>query len=56
VTPNANEIAAVRWLSTRQLDDELATRPERYTPWLDLEWRRLRADYVGQPGSLLYSP
>jgi isopentenyl-diphosphate Delta-isomerase len=26
------------------LDTDVATRPERYTPWLKLEWARLRGE------------
>jgi isopentenyl-diphosphate Delta-isomerase len=41
---NANEIAATTIMTAAALDTDLATRPERYTPWLKLEWARLRAE------------
>jgi isopentenyl-diphosphate Delta-isomerase len=39
---NANEIAGTTIMTAAALDTDLATRPERYTPWLKLEWARLR--------------
>ena len=42
---NANEIAAVRACDPAELDRELATRPEAYSPWLGLEWQRMRASH-----------
>jgi isopentenyl-diphosphate Delta-isomerase len=39
---NSNEIAATTMMAAGALDRELAERPERYTPWLKLEWVRLR--------------
>jgi isopentenyl-diphosphate Delta-isomerase len=41
---NANEIAATTIMTAATLDTDVATRPERYTPWLKLEWARLRAE------------
>ena len=45
VLPNENEIASWRWIEPEALDRELTEAPERFTPWLKMEWRRLRADY-----------
>ncbi len=45
VTVNDSEVADTRWLSATALDDELATRPEAYTPWLKMEWARLRSEF-----------
>lgn len=42
VTPNPNEIAAVRWLSADEVSFELSRHPERFTPWFKLEWQRLQ--------------
>jgi isopentenyl-diphosphate delta-isomerase len=39
---NPNEIAATTMMPAGALDRELADRPERYTPWLKLEWARVR--------------
>jgi isopentenyl-diphosphate delta-isomerase len=41
---NANEIAATTIVTAAALDTDVATRPERYTPWLKLEWARLRGE------------
>jgi isopentenyl-diphosphate delta-isomerase len=41
---NANEIAATTIMTAAALDADVATRPELYTPWLKLEWARLRAE------------
>ncbi|NNC24090.1 isopentenyl-diphosphate Delta-isomerase [Salinisphaera sp. USBA-960] len=42
---NANEIEATAWLSPAALDEALASEPERYSPWLKLEWPRIRRDH-----------
>lgn len=39
---NRTEIDAVRWISPADLDRELAEHAEHFTPWLHLEWERLR--------------
>jgi isopentenyl-diphosphate delta-isomerase len=41
---NANEIAATTIVTATALDGDVAAHPDRYTPWLKLEWTRLRAD------------
>ena len=41
---NAAEIDAWRWVAPADLDAELARRPERFTPWLKIEWARLRRE------------
>lgn len=40
--PNPTEIAAVRWIAPADLDLELASHPDRFTPWFTLEWPRVR--------------
>lgn len=42
VTGNPNEIADFSFMAPETLDAELATYPDRYTPWLKLEWPRIR--------------
>ncbi len=42
---NQSEIAALRYLSPAALDAELTDAPERFTPWLHLEWERLRREH-----------
>lgn len=39
---NPNEVAATMMIPVGALDRELAARPELYTPWLKLEWARVR--------------
>ncbi|MEO0424555.1 MAG: isopentenyl-diphosphate Delta-isomerase [Pseudomonadota bacterium] len=39
---NANEIADYRYVTPAELDAEIAAHPERFTPWLMLEWERVR--------------
>lgn len=46
--PNPTEIAAVRFIAADELDRELATHGERFTPWFKLEWRRLRGEHAAR--------
>jgi isopentenyl-diphosphate delta-isomerase len=48
VRPNDSEIEAVRFVSARQMDDELAQYPERITPWCHQEWGELTGTYRQQ--------
>ena len=41
---NTSEIDAWRWIAAGDLDRELAERPEAFTPWLRIEWARLRSE------------
>lgn len=45
VRANANEVNAWRFVPAAELDADMAAHPERYTPWLKLEWRRLRDQF-----------
>lgn len=42
VEVNHNEVAATLFMPPEVLDEELVTHASRYTPWLKLEWPRLR--------------
>ena len=42
---NATEVAEWRWVTGEDLDRELQTSPGTFTPWLKLEWRRLRGEF-----------
>lgn len=42
---NGNEIAAWRMVRPAALDTELVARPGIYTPWLKLEWPRIRREF-----------
>lgn len=45
VAINGNEIDDWCFMSPESLDQALSLRPERYTPWLKLEWPELRNQY-----------
>jgi isopentenyl-diphosphate delta-isomerase len=45
VRPNVNEIADWRFVAPEDLDAEIDAHPERFTPWLKLEWRRIRENH-----------
>ena len=42
VHANDHEIANTRFVSVRELEDELRAQPECFTPWFKLEWQTLR--------------
>ena len=42
---NTAEVAEWRWVKPDDLDREIDDSPERFTPWLKLEWRRLRQEH-----------
>lgn len=51
VSVNATEIAAWRYVKPDDLDREIAETPDHFTPWLKLEWQRLRGEFAGRlPG------
>ena len=43
---NSNEIAAWRWLSVDELEQEMAEQPRGFTPWFRMEWDRIRAEFA----------
>ena len=45
VLANASEVAAWRFVSPDALDAEMLTNPDHFTPWLKLEWQRLRRQF-----------
>lgn len=50
VRPNAEEIAAIRFVSTETLATELEQYPERFTPWFKMEWDTLNGEHAGLLG------
>lgn len=46
--PNRHEIADWRYISSNDLNTELASHPERFTPWFKLEWQRLNTEFNEQ--------
>lgn len=45
VKPNRNEIEDWCFLPKTELETELDCHPERYTPWMKMEWRRICEDF-----------
>ena len=46
VQVNDTEITAWRYVKPEVLDREIAATPEHFTPWLKLEWQRLRGEFA----------
>jgi isopentenyl-diphosphate delta-isomerase len=49
-TANDTEIAALRFVSAEELNQEIDTKPERLTPWFKMEWQRLNEEFAEQLG------
>lgn len=45
VQVNGNEVVDWCYMAPERLDRELSEHPERYTPWLRLEWPRIREEF-----------
>ncbi len=43
---NTTEIQDWRWIEPRELTRSIAEQPERYTPWLKMEWERLTSEFA----------
>jgi isopentenyl-diphosphate delta-isomerase len=43
IVANENEIADWEWIAIDELESRIATSPELYTPWLLMEWSRIRS-------------
>jgi isopentenyl-diphosphate delta-isomerase len=56
IQPNIHEIAAIDCVSPEQLDLALKNLQAPYTPWLRMEWPRLRREYWSQIEQLLPRP
>jgi len=46
VRPNPHEIEDWRFMPPDELDTALANDPEQFTPWLQMEWARLRGEFA----------
>ena len=46
VDVNVNEIEAWRWIDVASLERELATTPDRFTPWFKMEWVHIKGNYL----------
>ena len=45
VQPNDSEIAAVRYVTPAELDNEMKASPARFTPWFQQEWTELKTTW-----------
>ena len=43
--PNPNEVEGHRWVTSSELDHEMTSKPEDFTPWFQMEWLRVRDLY-----------
>lgn len=46
VDANATEVADWCFMTPEALDQAMQARPEQFTPWLHMEWHRLRTDFA----------
>ena len=47
VSININEIADWKFIDPEELSRSMDQHPEKYTPWLQLEWSELTKNYLG---------
>ena len=47
ISININEIADWKFIDTEELSRSIDQHPEKYTPWLQLEWLELTKNYLG---------
>ena len=45
ITAHPDEIADHRYIAADELTREIAEHPDRFTPWLKLEWRKIQQDF-----------
>ena len=45
---NKNEVNELRYIAPEVLDAEMESSPDKFTPWLKMEWKKLRAEFWGQ--------
>ena len=46
VVPNPNEVMDIRWVTPAQLNKDIATQPELFTPWLSI--------YMAEHGTMIF--
>jgi len=53
-SPSANEHEVAKWrfVDPEELDADIAANPDLYTPWMKMEWARIRSDYRGTIAAL----
>ena len=42
LSPNTDEIEAVRWITPENLNKEISEYPDTFTPWFKLEWGKVK--------------
>ncbi len=42
---NANEINCWKFVSVEELESEMTLHPDQYSPWLKLEWAKMRSEH-----------
>jgi len=47
-TANRNEIVHARYVSREQLERELESNPDEFTPWFKMEWETLCGEYAAK--------
>jgi isopentenyl-diphosphate delta-isomerase len=52
VRANAEEIEEWKFVDLKELEADIERRPERYTPWFLLEWKRIRRHHTSEIDSL----
>jgi isopentenyl-diphosphate delta-isomerase len=55
ITANRQEIDQWRYINLEELDRDIKTRPEIYTPWFKMEWQRIRQNHMKAVGNLTQS-
>jgi len=45
IRPDSDEIENLRWVHASDLDTALRTEPGQFTPWMRMEWPRLRSEH-----------
>lgn len=53
VAANPNEVADWRFVTVDSLEREMREDPERFSPWMRMEWERMRREHAGALAPLL---
>jgi isopentenyl-diphosphate delta-isomerase len=53
IVANPGEIAEWRYIDLEELDRDIKARPEIYTPWFKMEWRRIKKNHMKAVESLI---
>lgn len=53
VVANRNEVADWRFVTADTLEQEMSQDPERFSPWMRMEWERMRAEHADTLAPLL---